>query len=170
VELAEHYAVAYLLGRVILLSANAASWVVFSRAINLRRHDPQSRTNLLRGLTLSGCIAVIVTLGYSIAPELAIGALGGAEFLPALQFVGLVGLEMVLFSILTVLAYYHLAINNTRLALALALALGGEVVLLLLFHATPYHVLVNTLVVLAGLLLWLITETARVLRPLPVHQ
>jgi hypothetical protein len=169
VEVADHYAAAYLLGRVILLSANAASWVVFSRAIDLRRHDSGSRTILLRGLALSGGIAVFVTLGYWIAPELAVKALGGAEFHPAMHFVGLVGLEMVLFSLLSVLAYYHLAIYNIRLMPSLALALGAEAVLLLLFHATPYHVLLDTLVVLTGLLLWLSVETVRELRPLPLR-
>ncbi len=166
-NLAGTYAAAFLLGRIILMSTNAASWVVFSRAVKLRPHDPRTLPMLARGLALAGGIAGLVTVGYWVAPDLAIAALGGHAFRAAASFVGLVGLEMVLYAFVSVLGYYHMGIHNTRTTLPFALALVAEVVLLATFHATPYQVIFDTLIVLSALLVVLGFETVRVLRPTP---
>ena len=164
-EVAGTYAAAFLLGRIILLSTNAASWVVFSRAVQLRPHEPATRRVLARGLLVAGGFASLVTLGYAFAPRLATMALGGEAFQAAANFVGLVGLEMVVFSFVSVLAYYHVAIRNTRLWLPFVLSLIMEGALLAFNHATPYHVLFDTVLTLSALLVWLGVETALVLRP-----
>jgi glycosyltransferase involved in cell wall biosynthesis len=164
-EVAGTYAAAFLLGRIILLSTNAASWVVFSRAVQMRANDPRLRRVVARGIATSGGIAGLVTAAYWIAPEAAAHALGGSAYTAAAAFVGLVGLEMVLFSVVSVLAYYHIAIHNTRLWLAFTIALGLEAALIAANHATPRHILVDTMVTLGLLLVWLGVETVRVMRP-----
>lgn len=164
-EVAGTYAAAFLLGRIILLSTNAASWVVFSRAVQMRPRDPRTKRVLGRGLLLAGGFAGLVTLGYALAPRYAAIALGGEAFQAAANFVGLVGLEMIVFSFVSVLAYYHVAIRNTRIWLPFVLALPLEATLLALFHATPYHVLFDTIITLSMLLAWLTVETVRTLRP-----
>lgn len=169
-EVAGTYAAAFLLGRIILLSTNAASWVVFSRAVQIRPHDPRTLRVLARGLLLAGGFASLVTLGYALAPRFAALALGGRAFQSAANFVGLVGLEMVVFSFVSVLAYYHVAIRNSRVWLPFVLALGLEAVLLAFFHASPYQVLYDTIVTLSALLVWLALETLLVLRPTPIAQ
>ena len=164
-EVAGTYAAAFLLGRIILLSTNAASWVVFSRAVQIRPHDPRTRRVLLRGLVLAGGFASAVTAAYAVAPRLVALALGGKAYLAAADFVGLVGLEMVVFSFVSVLAYYHVAIRTVRIWVPFVLALVLEAVLLWSFHATPYQVLLDTVITLSALLAWLAVETVIVLRP-----
>ena len=162
---AGHYAVAFLLGRIILLSTNAASWVVFSRTVNLRPNDPRARSVLMRGLALGCGIAGIITIGYWIAPDLAAMAVGGSEFRGAASFVGLVGIEMVLFTFVSILAYYHIAIGNTRIVLPFALALVLEAVLLATLNTAPTQILFNTMFSLAALSVWIGLETVYQMRP-----
>jgi glycosyltransferase involved in cell wall biosynthesis len=161
---AGNFSVAFLLGRMILLSTNAASWAVFSRAVHLRPGDPRIRRVLGRGLLLAGGIAALMTAAYWVAPGLATRALGGGNFQSAGEFVGLVGAEMVVFAFVSVLAYYHLAIGNRRLTLPMVLAMGLELALLWLAHNTPYAVPSATTTTLTALLAWLALETARTLR------
>jgi glycosyltransferase involved in cell wall biosynthesis len=167
-EVAGTYAAAFLLGRIILLSTNAASWVVFSRAVQHSPRDRRTRRALARGLVLAGGFAGLVTVGYALAPRMAAVALGGSAYQAAAQFVGLVGVEMVVFSFVSVLAYYHVAVRTTRIWVPFVLALGLEAVLLTAYHASPYQVLFDTIITLSALLVWLSIETALVLRASPV--
>jgi glycosyltransferase involved in cell wall biosynthesis/O-antigen/teichoic acid export membrane protein len=163
-EVAGTYAAAFLLGRIILLSTNAASWVVFSRAVQHHPQDRRTRRALARGLLLAGGFAGLVTLGYAVAPRLAAVALGGSAYQAAAKFVALVGVEMVVFSFVSVLAYYHVAVRTMRITVPFVLALGLEALLLAMFHATPYQVLFDTIFTLSALLVWLAVETALALR------
>jgi glycosyltransferase involved in cell wall biosynthesis/O-antigen/teichoic acid export membrane protein len=167
---AGHYAAAFLLGRVILLSTNAVSWVVFARTVSLHRDDARVPGILGRGLALSGGIATLLTLVYWLAPDLVILAVGGSAFRPASSFVGLVGVEMLLFSLVSVLAYYHIAMRSRRLWAPFAAALVAEAVLVAVFHATPQQILLDTSAVLAGLLLWVGLDTTRMLMRTPAAQ
>jgi glycosyltransferase involved in cell wall biosynthesis/O-antigen/teichoic acid export membrane protein len=162
---AGNFAVAFLLGRIILLSTNAASWVVFSRAVHLRPNEPAARSIVLRGLALGCGIAALITLGYWIAPDLAARAIGGNAFQGAAGFVGLVGLEMVVFSFVSILAYYHIAIRNTRILLPFALALALEAILIMTFNAMPFQIVFNTTFTLTALAIWIGVETIRKMRP-----
>jgi glycosyltransferase involved in cell wall biosynthesis/O-antigen/teichoic acid export membrane protein len=164
---AGHYAVAFLLGRIILLSTNAVSWVVFAQTVNLRPNDSRVAGILWRGLALGGTIAGLFTIVYWLVPDLVTLAVGGSEFQPASGFVGLVGVEMLLFSLVSILAYYHIAIRNQRLWLPFAAALAVEAVLVGAFHASPQQILLDTTAVLGGLLAWVGFETMRLLRSQP---
>ena len=162
---AGRFSVAFLLGRVIMLSTMAASWVTFSATIRLRIHDPAARKPLLRGLVLGGSIAGLVTLVYWLAPDLVVTAVGGEAYQAASGFVGLVGLEMMLFTLIAIQAYYHIAVRNIKVLLPFGLALVMEMTLLSAFHATPTQVIYDTLATLGALLIWTSYLTVRALSP-----
>ena len=162
---AGQFSVAFLLGRVILLSTMAASWVTFSATMNLRMQNSQARTPLANGLLLGGGIAGLGALIYWLAPEAVSTALGGQVYRAAGDFVGLVGLEMVLFTLISIQAYYHIAVQTTRLILPFVLALVMEIVLLSVFHGTPYQVIYDTLATLGVLFVWTSLLTVRAFSP-----
>lgn len=162
---AGRFAVAFLLGRVLMLSTTSASWVTFSTTVKLKMHDPSARKPLLRGLALGGGIAGLVTLAYWLAPRLVVSALGGEGYEPAIRFVGLVSLEMILFTLISIQAYYHIAVRNTRLLLPFAVALVMEIALLSAFHGTPEQVVYDTLATLGMLFVWTSYLTLRALSP-----
>jgi glycosyltransferase involved in cell wall biosynthesis len=159
------YSVAFLLGRVIMLSTMAASWVTFSTTVRLRIHDPAARKPLLRGLVLGGSIAGLVTLVYWLAPDLVVIAVGGEAYKAASGFVGLVGLEMMLFTLIAIQAYYHIAVRHIKVLIPFGLALVMEVTLLSAFHATPTEVIHDTLATLGVLLIWTSYLSLRALSP-----
>lgn len=159
--IAGQFSVAFLLGRVIMLSTLAASWVTFSTTVRTNSNDPRSRQSLSRGLLLGGGIAGIITLIYWLAPETVATLLGGQAYEAAGGFVGLVGLEMMLFTLVSIQAYYHIAIRNNKVLLPFALALVIEIVLLAVFHSDPKEVIYVTMTMLGILLVWISVLTVR---------
>jgi O-antigen/teichoic acid export membrane protein len=152
-EVAGNYAVAFLLGRVIGMSTIALSWVIFARATTMVPDDPRRVRLLAKGLFVIGAIAVTFTAGFNAAPTLAVRMLGGSQYLIADAYVGLVGIEMTLFALVYVQAYYHISTGETRILWPLCFALLLEIALLARYHATVEQILLTLILVMSGLLL-----------------
>jgi len=162
-DVAGNYAVAFLLGRIIAMSTLSLAWVIFARSANMAPDDPRRTGLLIKGLLATGALALSLTAAYLVAPSLAVLVLGGANYALASNYVGLVGIEMTLFSFVYVQAYYHISVRKMQVAWPLGLATALEISLLAQYHATIHQVLWVLILVMGGLLIWVSLLTWRML-------
>jgi O-antigen/teichoic acid export membrane protein len=151
-DVAGNFAVAFVLGRLIVVSALSLGVVVHTRSATTAT-DYAGRASLLaKGLLVMGAIAVAFTAAFLVAPAAIVQVMAGSRYDVAQAYVGLVGIEMTLFSLVYVQVYYHLSLKTTRVLWPLSLAAISEVVLLARYHATVQQVLLVLIVVMSGLL------------------
>lgn len=153
-DIAGNYAVAFLLGQIITMSALSLSWVVFARAATMPLNDPRHGRLLIRGLQVIGVITLALTAGYLTVPALAVQLMGGAQYTTAHTYVGLIGIETALFAFVYIQAYYHISIKQMQVIWPLCFGLALEIVLLLRFHDTVEQVLLCMIGVMGALLVW----------------
>ncbi|MBI3946624.1 MAG: hypothetical protein HY321_11940 [Armatimonadetes bacterium] len=163
-EVAGNFAVAFLLGQVIAVSAMSLGWVVFTRSAALPPGDPGRGALLSKALLAVGGIAGALTTGYLLAPELAVAIMGGRRYALAGGYVGWVGIEMTLVSLVYVQAYYQMSIRQVQAAGPLALAAALEVALLWIHHDSVQQLLLGHILVMTGLLGWVSILSWRTLR------
>lgn len=154
-EVAGNYAVAFLLGRIILNTTIALSWVVFARSATMKQDDSKRSRFLVHWMMVIGGLAVAPTLVYVAAPDLAVVVFGGVQYNTAVSYVGMVGLEMTLFSLVYIQAFYLMSIKRMALVWPLILGIALEIVVLALFHTSVQQILFGLIGVLAGLLIWI---------------
>lgn len=152
-EVAGNYAVAFLLGRIISMSTINLAWVIFARSATMPLNDERRSGLFIKGLLATGAIALTLGGGFLVAPELAAHALSGSQYGLAASYVGLEGIEMILFSFSYVQVYYHISIRKLQVVWPLGLATILEIALLIQFHATIQQVLWDLILVMGGLLL-----------------
>jgi O-antigen/teichoic acid export membrane protein len=151
-EIAGNYAVTFVIGRVILLTAISLGVVIFTRSVTLQGSDRRRLTVLAKGMMIMAGIAaatMLVTLG---APALIVRLVAGSQYGIAKSFIGLVGIEMSLFALTYIQVYYHISINNMKVLWPLLIATIAEITLLAIFHGTVQQVLMILIAVTAGLL------------------
>ena len=172
-EIAGNYGVAWLLGRVIAMTAISLGWALFARSATTPSTGAERTRLLATALLAIGAIAVTLTAGFLAAPVLMVRLMGGSQYLVADAFVGLVGIEMTLFALVYVQAYYHISTGRTQVVWPLCLALAVEIALLVQYHDSVQQILVTLIYVMSGLLIcvsalsWrvLAQERARISRP-----
>jgi O-antigen/teichoic acid export membrane protein len=167
-QIAGQYAVAFLLGRVIVMVAMSLGWVVFTRSATMLSGVPRRAHLMTRALALVGAISVTLTAGYLLAPGLAVHLMGGADYSSAVQYVGVVGIEMTLFSLIYIQAYYLISLRKTQVIWPLILGVALEIAFVAEYHATVTELLIGLITVLSGLLLvvsslswWLLRAPSR---------
>lgn len=162
-EVAGNYAVAFLLGQIIAMTANCLGLIIFARSANMPLEVSQRARLLIKGVLAIGSIAVSLTVGFLIAPELAVGLMGGSQYDTAHAYVGLVGIEMTIFAFIYIQAYFLIAAGVTQIVWPLGLALALEIALLARYHATVQQVLINLILVMGGLLVCVSVFSWRIL-------
>jgi O-antigen/teichoic acid export membrane protein len=151
-EVAGNYAVAFLLGRVILAVPIALGWVLFTRSATMPSDDPGRARLLVKWLLLIGGLGAACTSVYFAAPNLAVTALGGSQYGIAGAYVGLVGVEMTLFSLVYVHVHYQMSVRQMQAVWPLGLTVALGAILLVHYHASVQQMLLALIVVMAGLL------------------
>jgi O-antigen/teichoic acid export membrane protein len=154
-EIAGNYAVAFLLGQVIAMSANVLGWVLFARSANQALSSSRLKVLLAKGLFITGFIALSLTIGFLFAPRLVVGLMGGAQYNTAHTYVGLVGIEMTVFALIYIQSYFLLAMGKTQIMWPLIFSLALVIALLSMYHTTVQQVLISLISVLGGLLIYI---------------
>lgn len=152
-EVAGNYAVAFLLGRVISMSTMSLAWVIFARSATMPINDASRPALLIKGLAISGAIAIAMTAIYTLAPDFIVRVLGGGGYSLARGYVALEGTEMTLFSLLYVQVYYLISVRKMQVVWPLAGAVLLEIAFLATYHSTVQQVLLVLNLVMGGLLL-----------------
>jgi hypothetical protein len=106
----------------------------------------------MKSLAVVGSISVLLLLGYSTMPGVAVNILSGTQYTLATDYVSLVGVEVTLFSLVYIQAYYQMALRKMAVAWLLCVATMSEIVVAALYHATVYQLMTN-LIVIMGILL-----------------
>ena len=150
-QVAGNYAVAFLLGRIIVMSTMALSWTIFPRAASLTLGDPRQTRLLVKGLLATGCIALSLMIGYLVAPALAIRFMGGSQYDIAHVYIGLVGIEMAVFAFVYIQVYFLMSLRQMHIVWPLLVALAAELLLLAQYHATVEQILWSLILVVSGL-------------------
>ena len=153
IDEAGNYAVAFVLGRVILMGAISLGIVVFTRSTAMHPTDPRRAMVLAKGLLAMGAIAGTATAVSLAAPTSIVRLIAGSQYASAHTFVGLVGVEMTLFGLVYVQAYYHLSLGKMQVVWPLFLASALAVALLVQFHASIQQVLTILISVMGALLI-----------------
>jgi O-antigen/teichoic acid export membrane protein len=164
-EVAGNYAIAFLLGRIISMSTFSLAWVVFARSATMRPDDPGRASLLVKGLLVTGAIALILTAAYLVAPTLVTRLMAGGQYPLAAGYVGLAGIEMAIFSLAYVQAYYLISVRNMQVIWPLGIVTILEIALLIRFHSTIQQVLMILVFVMGGLLASMSFVSWRALRP-----
>jgi len=152
-EVAGDYAVAFLLGKIITMTAIALGWVIFAKSATISPNSPHRARLLLKGLVITGAISTTLAAGYILAPVLVTQLMSGTQYGLAYSYVGLVGIEMTLFALIYVQAYYLISVRLTHhVAWPVLIATLLEVGVLVNFHATVEQILQGLIVVLGALL------------------
>ena len=151
-EVAGNYSVAFVLGRMIVMSAISLGKVVLARSAAIRSDDPRSARLLTRGLLVTLVIALSLTVCFLVAPKLFVRMMGGGQYSIADAYVGLVGIEMTLFALVYIQVYYQISMMRLQAVWTLCLAATLGIALLARYHATVQQVLMNLIFVMGGLL------------------
>ena len=107
---------------------------------------------LKKSLVYSFLLSGFVVAAYILFPRLVV-IFFGSRYLDALPFIAPYGLAMLFFSLSTILLNYHLAIKNMRYVAIFAGFTILEVLLLLIFHASPLEMIYVLLSVNLALLI-----------------
>jgi hypothetical protein len=138
----------------------------------MRPDDPGRASLLVKGLLVTGAIALILTTAYLVAPTMVIRLMAGGQYPMAAEYVGLAGIEMTIFSLAYVQAYYLISVREMQVIWPLGIATVLEIALLIRFHSTIHQVLLILVFVMGGLLASISVVSWRALRPVGgrVHQ
>ena len=163
-EIAGNYAVTFVLGRVIVMTAISLGMVVFTRSATTQINNPKQFGFLVKGLLVMGAISLVTLIAALAEPALIIRLLAGSQYSMAKSYIGLVVVEMTLFGLVYVLSYYLISIRRMKILYPLLGATILEIGLLTLFHQSVQQVLVILILIMAGLLILVSIYTWRVLR------
>ena len=136
------------------MSTMALGWTMFARAASVPLNDPRQRRLYIKGLLVTGFIVVSLTVGYLLAPKAAARLMGGAQYETADIYVGMVAIEMSLFALVYIQAYYLMAVKQMQVIWPLCVAFATELVLLANYHGSVEQILSSLILVMSTLLIF----------------
>jgi O-antigen/teichoic acid export membrane protein len=163
-EVAGNYAVTFVLGRVIVMTAISLGMVVFTRSANNQINNPKQFGFLVKGLLLMAGISLVTLVASLAVPDLIIRLLAGSQYSLAKSYIVWVVVEMTLFGLIYVLTYYLISIRRMKILYPLLCATILEISLLSLFHQSVQQVLGILILIMAGLLVLVSVYTWWVVR------
>jgi O-antigen/teichoic acid export membrane protein len=163
-EIAGNYAVTFVLGRVIVMTAISLGMVVFTRSATTQNNNPKEFGFLVKGLLVMGAISLVTLISTLAFPAIIIRLLAGSQYSLAKSFISLVVVEMTLFGLIYVLTYYLISIRKMKILYPLLVATVLEIGLLSMFHQSVPQVLGILILIMTGLLIYVSIYTWWVLR------
>lgn len=153
---AGHYAALALVGRIVFFGTWSVVLTLFPLVAQKEQRREAHRHLLWTALGMVFTVSAIIVAGTALVPNLIIQILFGAAYLPIAPLLWLYALATALFALSNVVINYHLALGH-RTGAVLALAAGAcQVVMLIVFHATLYQVVLIQIYLMALLLLLLL--------------
>lgn len=133
---AQDYAIAQMIGKIILSISGVIYVVMFSRSSNLHARKEGSRGILKRSLFFTFLLSVLAAIIYNIFPGLIFRALAGSVSRQAILLARVFSLSMLFYALSNVLFYYQLSIERYRFIRPLLMITALEVIAMCLFHHT----------------------------------
>lgn len=153
------YAGLALIGKVVFYFSSPIGMVMFPLAVKKYTQGQSHHRLLAASLLLVFIPSVALTLFYFAAPVFSINFfLKNKEYLAVADLLGLFGIYMTLYSLLSVLVNFYLSIQKTKVYVPVFLGALAQLILISLFHGTLQGVIVIsasiTFLLVVGLLLY----------------
>jgi O-antigen/teichoic acid export membrane protein len=137
---AQDYAIAQMIGKIILSISGVIYVVMFSRASNLHARKEGSLGILKRSLFFTFILSALAAIIYNIFPGLIFRALAGSVSRQAILLARVFSVSMLLYALSNVLFFYQLSIERYRFIRPLLIITSLQVIAMYLFHHTALHV------------------------------
>ncbi|MCB0121437.1 MAG: oligosaccharide flippase family protein [Caldilineaceae bacterium] len=154
---AGHYAALALIGRIVFFGTWSVVITMFPLVAQKAQRGEAHRSLLWLGLGLVLGVSVLIIGATVFLPELLVQILFGANYMVIAPLLWLYATATALFALANVIINYHLALGNRTGSLLALVAGSAQVVVLVLYHATLYQVVVLQIVLMAGLLFALLS-------------
>lgn len=164
VILAEHYLPSHLggiygglnkIGTILFYLTLSVSQVLFPRVVEAVEKDHHPGRILLSSVGIVAALGAGALLIFAWLPGLVVAVLYGASFRDATPYVLAVGVIGLALSLNNLLVQFFMAVHDLWFVPILAAGCIGEAALIVLFHATLWHVVADVLAALVGLLILL---------------
>lgn len=147
------YAGLALIGKVVFYFSAPIGMVMFPLAVKKFARNESHHRLLFASLLLVLIPSLALTLFYFVAPEFTIRFfLKNKEYLAVSDKIGLFGLYMTLYSLLSILVNFYLSIKKTQVYIPVLIGSLLQILLILLFHSSLLHVITISLTITAILL------------------
>ncbi len=151
---AQDYAVAQMVGKIILSISGVIYVVMFSRVSHMHALAQDSRKILKRSLVFTFGLSALVFLGYNLFPGPALKVLAG-QATPEIILLGrLFGWSMLFYALSNVLFYYQLSVEKYAFIKPLLSAAALQIAAIAVFHQTT--VMVGVIVVFSSVAIFLL--------------
>jgi O-antigen/teichoic acid export membrane protein len=151
-EIAGNYAVTFVIGRVIVMTAISLGIVIFTRSATMEMNDPKRVQPFMKSILLMVAISLLTIAATWIAPGIIIHLQAGSQYGLAQSYLRLIAVEMLFFGLVYVQTYYHISIGEMRGLWLLLAATGLEIAFLAIFHSSVQQVLWILISIMAGLM------------------
>lgn len=142
---AQDYAVAQMIGKIILSLPGVIYIVMFSRVASLHALKENSISILKRSLFFTFFLSAAAALCFNLFPHVAFGLIAGAVT-PQIIILGrFFSVSMLFFALSNVLFFYQLSIERYSFILPLILIGFFEIIAICLFHKSPLWIVCITL-------------------------
>lgn len=142
----QDYAIAQMVGKIILSIAGVIYVVMFARISHLHAVNESSKAVLSKSLGYTFLLSGLVALLYNMFPHAVFGLIAGKVSLQVIHIGRIFSLSMLFFAMSNVLFYYQLSIERYGFIVPLAIVVLIETLAITIFHATPFFVVTITLV------------------------
>lgn len=129
------YTSASVLGKIIYFFPGAIGAVMFPMVVEKHVRKENTKTILIKSLLYTGILSGFLALIYILFPQLVI-KMFGQNYKLATVLVAPYGITMFLFSIVTIILKYHLAIKDMRYIILFTGFTISEILLLFMFHSS----------------------------------
>lgn len=161
---AQDYAVAQMIGKIILSLPGVIYIVMFSRVAGLHALSESSVSILKRSLSFTFFLSALAALGFNLFPHFAFGLIAGPVSPQVILLGRFFSLSMLFFALSNVLFFYQLSIERYSFILPLILIGLFEIAAICFFHKAPLWIVCITLISSCALFLVNLRITFRVAR------
>lgn len=147
------YAGLSLIGRVIFFFSAPIGTVMFPLVVQKHAKKENYHNTFKLSLFLVFLPSILITIFYFIFPEFSIKFfIKRDEYLPAAPLLGIFGIFITLFSLLSIMTNFYLSIKKTKISMLVAGGAFVQAALIWFFHKTFFQIIIISLSVISLLL------------------
>lgn len=155
-ESAGIYAGLSLVGRVIFFLSAPISTVMFPLIVQKHTREENYHNTFTLSLFLVFLLSAPVVIFYFLFPVFTIGFFTKQDYLSVTNLLGLFGIFIVAYSVLSIMVNFFLSIKKTNISVPVAIGAGLQALLLWFFHQDFLQVILISLIIVSLLILLLL--------------
>ncbi len=144
------YASIAILGKIVLFVSGAIGTMMFPIIVEKHVRKEDGKRVLKKSLLYTGILSGSVALIYIIFPGIIVTTFG-EKYEMGVDLMGLYGVGIFLFSLITIIVNYHLAMKNTRYVVIFTIFVSLEIMMMMRFHSSILNIV--SILVITNLIL-----------------